>query len=959
MTGEPLRWLTPALADQPGRLLGLLAELPVPVVGLDPSSRVILWNLAAERLFGWSAEEVIGQPLPNVPHDLAQELTGIQERSSREGYAEATVERVAKDGTRFRVVVRKVPLRDEDGRVIAWVAVLEDVTALHRAETVEETLFEWAPVAIWELELRDAWPLLEGLAATHGDRLGEVLESRPELLREVLGTLRLTRANRAALELFSVRSAEELYDLRERFYTPDTRRHFGRIALALLRGELPISADVVPFRAAGSDRWGRVQITPPPGAGAPPSRVLVAMTDLTGVIRAERRSSARDRILHSLAESTGRLAGWDYLDALPTVLGELLGLDMVTVGLLRKDRIRLVAGYHAEGDPIPPTCPVEGTACGEVLRKGSLVVKDLAGRFPECQSGPGDGFASCVGTRLTDENGGPMGVLCGLSRRPLEDTDLVLGILTVAADRMEAELARVQAEEKLRRREELYQDLVEQSGLAIFVDDPAGRLVYVNRRFCELFGYRPEEALGRPAATIIHSEDRERLERRHRERMAGQAEPLSYTARGVTRDGRELALEIDVTPIVSDGMMAGTRCYVRDVTARVSLERQLRQAQKMESLGQLSAGIAHDFNNMLQAILVRAEAASMTRDLPERARKHLNGILSATNKAINLARGLLAIGRKTDRPDQRLDLGKVAAETLKVLDRLLGERVKLEFSPPEEPLTVLGDGGELGQVVMNLAINARDAMPDGGTLAISLRRVELDAAFCERRPWASPGPWALLTVRDTGTGMDKETAERIFEPFFTTKGKDRGTGLGLATVYGIVSGHGGAIEVATEKGRGTVFSVYLPCAQEGAEPQKQEEPAEAQPPPVVAGTTILLAEDEPEVASTLSEVLRSAGYVVLEAADGPRAVTLFREHRDEIAAAVLDVRLPGLRGTQVAEELRKLYPGLPVLFMSGHTTPPQHGEAPEPIPLEPGQAFLKKPFTGAALLKKLTDLLGR
>ncbi|HHQ48741.1 MAG TPA: PAS domain S-box protein [Acidobacteria bacterium] len=495
------------------------------------------------------------------------------------------------------------------------------------------------------------------------------------------------------------------------------------------------------------------------------------------------------------------------------------------------------------------------------------------------------------------------------------------------------------ARKQLEESEERYRDLVEKAGIAILVDDAEGRITFFNQRFVELLGYTEDEIRSMSIQDFIHPEDRGPVMAIHRAHLAGESAPWKYRFRALRRDARVLRLAVDVTPLVRDGVITGTRSYIRDVTEEELLQAQLLQAQKMESVGRLAGGVAHDFNNILQAILAHADMASRgLRDAPE-LEEHLREIRTSAERAADLTRQLLAFSRSEDLRLSILDLNDLVAHMLNMIRRVIGEDMEVVYEPGGGMPPIEGDAGQLEQVLLNLAVNARDAMPGGGRLVIS--------TSSEPPHRRGESPRVALRVSDTGSGMDKATRERIFEPFFTTK--EQGTGLGLATVYGIVQRHGGTIEVESEPGRGTTFTVFLPAAAgPSGEPERPERPH-----PHGGTETILVAEDDPSVRRVLKGILQGAGYTVVEAEDGEQAVELFSAEPGQIDLALLDALMPHMDGPEAAERMRQIRPGLPILFSSGYS-----GDAlgrGHPIP--PDAEIIQKPYSISQLLTTVREVL--
>ncbi|MEZ0228734.1 MAG: ATP-binding protein, partial [Planctomycetota bacterium] len=393
-----------------------------------------------------------------------------------------------------------------------------------------------------------------------------------------------------------------------------------------------------------------------------------------------------------------------------------------------------------------------------------------------------------------------------------------------------------------------------------------------------------------------------------------------------------------------------TRLKQAEETVRRT-EAQLRQAQKMEAIGRLAGGIAHDFNNILAAIMGYAELGLRKLESLEPVRSSFLEILTASDRAASLTRQLLAFGRKQVlQPRASLDVNSVVIDMDRMLRRLIGEDVQLETLLEKELWPVKADPGQLEQVIVNLAVNSRDAMPDGGKLTIETRNVVVDAPRPEN-PELESGDWVLLAVTDRGVGMDGDTLARAFEPFFTTKPVGKGTGLGLSTVYGIVKQSGGHISASSEVGRGTRFEILLPRTTGVAEKWQRPAPHAASS---AGRETVLLVEDNNTVRALVRELLETSGYHVIAASHGDEALAISASHAGAVHVLLTDVIMPGMNGPQLHARLLNTRPGMPVVFMSGHTD----GVLQRQGVLDPGQAFIQKPFTIAALSQELRKVLG-
>jgi PAS domain S-box-containing protein len=491
--------------------------------------------------------------------------------------------------------------------------------------------------------------------------------------------------------------------------------------------------------------------------------------------------------------------------------------------------------------------------------------------------------------------------------------------------------------------------VVEQAAESIVITDPAGTMIYVNPAFESISGYSRAEAIGQnPRMLKSGHQDTAFYQRMWDTLSRGEV----WKGRMVNRrkDGALFQEDATIGPVRDgSGRLVNYVAVKRDVTNEMRLERQLMQAQKMEAVGRLAGGVAHDFNNLLGVITGYGEITRGKLRDDDPLKPKVDQILKAAERAAGLTRQLLAFSRQQVLQPKIIDLNGLVSNLEKMLRRLIGEDIQLGTSLDPGLGTVKADPGQIEQVLMNLSVNARDAMPEGGSLTIETRNAELDATYAARRPPTRAGRYVMLSVSDSGMGMDAETQSHLFEPFFTTKETGKGTGLGLSTVYGIVKQSEGYIWCYSEVGVGTTFKVYLPRVDEQA--AASQKPAL---PPLAPGTeTVLLIEDDRLLRELLDETLESGGYTVLVADDGDQALRISEEYAGAIQLVVTDVIMPGLTGRQAAEKIKVARSEVEILFISGYTNEAiaKHGV------LEPGAKFLSKPFTPADLLRKVRDVL--
>jgi PAS domain S-box-containing protein len=491
---------------------------------------------------------------------------------------------------------------------------------------------------------------------------------------------------------------------------------------------------------------------------------------------------------------------------------------------------------------------------------------------------------------------------------------------------------------------------IEQADEMILMTDLRGNIEYVNPAFERITGYSRLEARGKnPRFLKSHAQD----DAFYRELWATLGSGTTWRGRLVNRrkDGTIFTQESTISRLVdSDGRVTGYVGVSRDVTAVLTLEAQYLQAQKMEAVGRLAGGVSHDFNNVLSVILSYSELISGELRSDDPLRADVEEIQRAARRAAGLTKQLLAFSRRQVLETKVLNVNDTVVGLEKMIARLVSADVTLTTVPATDLWNVKADPAQVEQILMNLAVNARDAMPKGGRLTIETANVELDEDYARVHQGARAGEYVLIAVSDTGTGMDKETQAHIFEPFFTTKEKGRGTGLGLATVFGIVQQSGGHVWVYSEPGQGTTFKVYLPRFGGVAERPSM---APTAPGPARGDETILLVEDEDEVRVLARNILRRHGYVVLDAPNGGEALLICEQHGAKIDLLLTDVVLPRMSGRQLSDRLASLRPEMKVLFMSGYTDDAilLHGI------LDSGVAFLQKPLTPTSLTRRIREVL--
>jgi two-component system cell cycle sensor histidine kinase/response regulator CckA len=615
---------------------------------------------------------------------------------------------------------------------------------------------------------------------------------------------------------------------------------------------------------------------------------------------------------------------------------------------------------HLDGLAIGPTAG----SCGAAAFLGKRVIVEDIATHPNWddykQLALPWGLRGCWSSPILSPSGDVLGTFAMYYREPRGPSDREVAWVERATDLASIAIMRARTDQRLRSTEALRAVIFENVDDVVFfvgVEGPSMyRFLSVNPAFERATGLKGADVVGRPVNEIIPSSSHDLVLGKYAEAIATRQkivwEEVSAYPTG-TKYG-----EVTICPIFD----ADRRCTnlvgtVHDVTMRVTAERdrlkleeQLRQAQKMEAVGRLAGGLAHDFNNILSVILSYSEMIGADLKVGEPLQLEAEEIRTAAVRATSLTRQLLAFSRKQVLEEKVLDLGKSIVGMERMLRRLLGAGIELTILLGNGLWSIKADHGQIEQVLMNLAVNARDAMIQGGKLTIETANVELDDDYARAHHEVRADSYVMLAVSDTGIGIDAETQARIFEPFFTTKDAGKGTGLGLATVFGIVKQSRGHIWVYSEPGKGATFKIYFPRVSGAAEVRASQHPA---PDSVRGSETILLVEDDEQVRAVARDILRRNGYVVLVASNGGEALLLCEQHGSRIHLLVTDVVLPLMSGRQLAERLANLRPEMKVLFMSGYTDDAvlQHGV------LDSRVAYLQKPLTPASLTRKVREVL--
>jgi two-component system cell cycle sensor histidine kinase/response regulator CckA len=904
-------------------LKALLENNPLAIVVLGSDDCVQLCNPAFEQLFRYTQAELIGKSLDGLValKGSEAEAVDLSRRVARGEVVRFTTQRRRSDGSLLEVEILGVPLL-VGGRRIGSFGIYQDISSRMSLEKAQRSAEE---------------------------RLRTLFENAIEGIFQTTPEGRYLSANPALARIFGYESPEKMMatvkDIGAELYADPVRRsEFKR---------LMETTDVVEgfeYQLVRGD-GARVWINENAHAVRDESGKLLyyegTVEDITLRKRAEAERQATLEITHAV-NATENLD--DLLHQIHSALKKVIHAENCIVALYEPSTGMFHFPFFADQfDTAPPPQEVGQSCTAYVFRTGrpasipqSVFERLVASGDVELV---GTSSPSWLGVPLRSASG-TIGVLVvqhytdsnAYTERDLEFLASVGGQIALAIERKRSEAALRDSEARLRV-------LVEQLPAILWTVDSQLRFTSALGAGLTRVGVKPEDVIGKTMEDFFETSDLGFLPiAEHRRAVTGEPGTFHMEWRGGSYACHVEALR------APNGQTYGAICMALDVSDRKKLEAQLRQAQKMEAVGRLAGGIAHDFNNLLMVIQGYAELL-IDRSKPGDAfRRNAEQIQEASQRAASLTRQLLAFSRKQMLAPTVLSIQGVVADMEKILRRLIGEDIELVSVNAPDLWRIKADRSQIEQVILNLAVNARDAMPRGGKLTIETENVEFDNSQARLPVILTPGRYVMLAVTDNGCGMDTETQAHIFEPFFTTKEKGKGTGLGLATVYGIVKQSGGYIWVYSEPGQGTTFKVYLPRVEESLTPQE----VRAESRNIPRGTeTILLVEDEQGVRDLAREYLEISGYKVLVAENGAAAVKVVSEHKGAIDLVMTDVVMPGLSGSELTKRIEAIRPGTRIMYMSGYTDQAiiHHGI------LGPDIVLLQKPFTLSALAHKLRDAL--
>ena len=882
----------PAGAPGSGLLSSVIDASPTGMLMVDATGRIALANRKMEQIVGYTVDELVGRPLDDL---LPERSRAVHARHWEHFYSDPQPRGMGvgrdlcarhKDGREVPVEIGLAPL-SHDGQAYVLASVVDITERKRLAERLQ-----WQSLAVEQGPASVVMTDLQGTIEYVNPRFCEVTGYGFDEVRGKNPRL-----------LQSGRTPPEVY--REMWATITSGR--------------PWYGELMNRKKDGTLYWDAMWVYPLRDATGTVARFLALKEDISERKRAEQTIRERDERLRQLVENISEV--FFVMDA---EYRETLYISPAYEKVWGRSCASLYANPPSFLEPVVPE------DMGRVV-----------GNFAQIRQGEDAGE---IEFRVAQPNGHVRWVLAHAVpvRNERNQVYRIVGVALDVTKRKEALAAVAASEQRLRT-------LFETVNLIVLGLDARGIVEYVNPFFLELTGYTRHEVIGKSWFEFLPKGQRSKMEAVFHELMGGEVRS-HYENAIVTKAGQERMIAWNNT-VSQDplGRPTGTLSIGEDITERHQLERQLRQAQKMEAIGRLAGGVAHDFNNVLTAIFGYVDL--LQEDFPDDSptRQDLGEIRKAAERASGLTRQLLAFSRQQVLEPIVLNLNDLIDDFEKMLRRVIGEDIDLRLAPAGDLGNVRVDPGQVQQVLMNLVVNARDAMPTGGTLTIETANAELTEEYAKLHQPVTPGSYVMVAVSDTGTGMDPEVQARIFEPFFTTKEKGKGTGLGLSTVYGIVKQSSGYVWVYSERDRGTTFKIYLP---------RIDAPARAPAPPReakrLAGTeTILLAEDDDMLRPLARELLAKLGYTVLEAANADEALALARKYDGPIQLLVADVVMPGPSGRELARRLAVTRPDTKVLYVSGYTDDAivHHGM------LEAGLNFLQKPFTAQTLARRVRDVL--
>jgi two-component system cell cycle sensor histidine kinase/response regulator CckA len=928
----------------------LIESLPDAVVLYDPQGKVLYVNPAFEELYGWTREECLGRRIDFVPPEEEEKTQECIKRTLAGETVEFEARRLTKHGELKNLLIKTAPFRQSDNALLGIYVIHRDITqrksteaALLQSEERYKRLLEASPdpISVYNDSGKVVYvnPAFEQTFGwTREELAGQGIDFVPshEVERTREAVQRTLLGENVLLETQRFTKDGRLLDIQLK--TAIFKDDQGRLA-----GDIVIYRDISQRKKVEQElQRHRDHLEDLIAERTRELREINRRLSLEVDVRRRTEELLRDSerrltdIINFLPDPTwvidkaGKVVAWNRAmeDLTGVPAGDILGKEDYAQALPFNEGPRPLLIDLLDN----PNEALEKEYLSFTRGKDLLIAVSYNPRL-----GPEGMYLSGIAGPIYDAAGNRVGAIeCLRDITQLKET-----------------------EEEIRASEQRFRDLFNSITDLIYTQDLEGRFLSINQAIATAFGYQVEELIGKKASELMLPEYRQGFEEEYLKKIE-ETGSFKGISKYLTRNGGVRYLEYSSTLVKPENGEPYISGSGRDVTDRVlaeremkRLQRELQQAQKMEAIGTLAGGVAHDFNNILQAMGGYVEMVGRGLGLPEEDRRRLEQVTNLVNRASGLIRQLLTFSRRLEPELKLVDINHEVLQAAEILERTIPKMIFIETRLAEDVYPVRGDQSQLEQILLNLGTNARDAMPEGGCLSFTTENVMVDDELSHLNPGLNPGQYVLLTVSDTGQGMEEKVLDQIFDPFFTTKPVGKGTGLGLSTVYGIIKSHHGHIVCQSGTGQGTVFKIYLPAADESQYSTKPELTSLGQRAETIQGARVLVVDDERDILNTVSECLEQFGCQVITATSGEEALSLQEKMGGQLDLVILDIGMPGMGGYACLREIKRRQPELKVLISSGYFSEGQIKDL-----LKHGaRAYLTKPYKLSELLEKVSDLL--